>query len=160
MSSSDLTNNLEETIKQLREERSGKVLRKIFWLFAGGDTGRWFEGKPQNSTSCTRTKKEKDLLARHYSTEFIAGRVFRTCTVNFELSQDKRNKIDRIMEKFKDYNLVKYVSEQKSETNQCWKLTKLGLACALSIKEDIKSGNAINWDIPKVKRKLSSLEKV
>lgn len=159
MSSDDFTNNLNETVKQLEKERCGKVLRKVFWLFTGGKTGRWFEGTPQNKPSTTHPKQEQELLSRHYSTEFVAGKVYRTCTVNFELSEDKRNKIDQIMRKLRDCELVECVNDQMEGEQKCWKLTKLGLACALSIREEIKKGDDITWNIEEIKKKRNSLEK-
>lgn len=159
MNSNDLTNDLERTIKRLKEERCGKVLRKMFWLFTGGDTSRWFEGKPKNVPSTTHLKKKQELLSRHYSTEFVAGRVYRTCTVNFELSEDKRKKIDKTMRKLRDCGLVECVNGQKAEGQRCWKLTELGLACALSIKEEIREGKNVTWDVEEIKRKRNSLEK-
>lgn len=160
MSLEETSRSLEKAIGFLEEEECGKVLRKVFWLFAGGDTGRWFEGKPQSSPSDTNLKKERELLSGHYSTEFMAGRVYRMCIVNYELSPDKRNKIERIMEKLEDLELVKSVNVQVKEDKPCWRLTDLGLACALSIKEDIKEGDKVTWDVEAVKKKWNGLEEI
>lgn len=160
MSSDALKHNPEEAIKRLERENCGKVLRKMFWLFTGGDTGRWFEGKPQNFPASTPQGNEQELLSRHYSTEFVAGRVYRRCTVNYEISADKRGKIGQIMGKLKECGLVECVNDEKSEGQRCWKLTKFGLACALSVKEEIKEGENITWNVERVKKKMNGLQKI
>ncbi|MEF8798356.1 MAG: hypothetical protein V5A79_02955 [Candidatus Bipolaricaulota bacterium] len=160
MGLSNLTRDLEGTIKRLEEEGCGEVLRKVMWLFVGGDTSRWFEGKPQKSLPTTPSNTKQELLSRHYSTEFLACRVYRTCTVNYELSSDQRAKTKQNLEKLEGCGLVESVNTKNGEDQQYWKLTKLGLACALAIKQDIQEGNSVNWNVEEVRRQMKSLEKV
>ncbi|MFB6290521.1 MAG: hypothetical protein ABEJ25_02185 [Candidatus Bipolaricaulia bacterium] len=152
--------NIEENIRKLEGERFGKVMRKIFWLFVGGDTDRWFGGKPRKQLpKASSLEKGFCNQPRHFSTEFVASRVYRANTVNFELAPDKRDKIDEKMKKLEKYGLVERVKDEDRD-NQCWKLTRLGYSCALAVKEDIEQGNRVNWDLSSIKSEFVNLKGV